>query len=44
MLLDFDLYKTNDVHKTVKNTIMMIDCFSLQYKSPVKYKTELLFN
>ena len=48
MIVDFELYKTDDVHKTVKDYIYYYNnkrlAYSLQYKSPVQYRTELSFN
>ena len=48
MAIDFNLYKTDDVHKTVKEYINYYNndrlAYSLQYKSPVQYRTELSFN
>ena len=48
MIIDFNLYKTDDVHKTVKDYIYYYNnerlAYSLQYKSPVQYRTELSFN
>ena len=45
--IDFDLYKTDDVHKTVKEYIKYYNkeglAYSLQYKSPVQYRTELQY-
>ena len=47
MIVDFNLYKTDDVHKTVKEYIKYYNnerlAYSLQYKSPVQYRTELSF-
>ena len=34
---DFNLYKTNDIHKTNNERL----AYSLKYKSPVQYRTEL---
>ena len=43
-----NLYKTDDVHKTIKDYIKYYNnerlAYSLQYKSPVQYRTELSFN
>lgn len=48
MAIDFNLYKTNDIHKTVKEYIKYYNnerlAYSLQYKSPVQYRTELSFD
>ena len=48
MIIDFNLSKTDDVHKTVKEYINYYNnerlAYSLQYKSPVQYRTELSFN
>ena len=48
MVVDFNLYKTDDVHKTIKDYIKYYNnerlAYSLQYKSPVQYRTELSFN
>ena len=47
MAIDFNLYKTDDVHKTVKEYIKYYNnerlAYSLQYKSPVQYRTELSY-
>ena len=47
MVIDFNLYKTDDVHKTVKDYVHYYNndrlAYSLQYKSPVQYRTELSF-
>ena len=47
MKLDFNLYNTIDVQKTVKEYIEYYNnerlAYSLQYKSPVQYRTELQF-
>ena len=47
MIVDFELYKTDDVHKTVKDYVYYYNndrlAYSLQYKSPVQYRTELSF-
>lgn len=44
---DFNLYKTNDIHKTIKEYIHYFNndrlAYSLKYKSPVQYRTELSF-
>ena len=48
LVIDFNLYKTDDVHKTIKDYIKYYNnerlAYSLQYKSPVQYRTELSFN
>ena len=48
MAVDYNLYKTDDVYKTVKEYIKYYNnerlAYSLQYKSPVQYRTELSFN
>ena len=48
MIVDFNLYETNDVHKTVRDYIKYYNndrlAYSLNYKSPVQYRTELSFN
>jgi predicted transcriptional regulator len=48
MIVDFNLSKTDDVHKTVKEYINYYNnerlAYSLKYKSPVQYRTELSFN
>ena len=48
LVVDFNLYKTDDVHKTIKDYIKYYNnerlAYSLQYKSPVQYRTELSFN
>ena len=48
MAVDINLYKTDDVHKAVKDYIKYYNnerlANSLQYKSPVQYRTELSFN
>ncbi len=47
MIVDFNLYKTDDVHKTVREYIEYYNnerlAFSLQYKSPVQYRIELRY-
>ena len=47
MIIDFNLSKTDDVHKTVKEYINYYNnerlAYSLKYKSPVQYRTELSF-
>lgn len=44
---DFNLYSTNDIHKTIKDYIYYFNnerlAYSLNYKSPVQYRTELSF-
>lgn len=44
---DFNLYKTNDIHKTINEYIHYFNnerlAYSLKYKSPVQYRTELSF-
>ena len=48
MAVDFNLYKTDDIHKTVKKFMKYYNnerlAYSSQYKSPVQYRTELSFN
>ncbi len=48
MIIDFNLYKTDDVDKIVKEYIKYYNnerlAYSLKYKSPVQYRTELSFN
>lgn len=45
--IDFNLYKTKDIHKTIKEYIHYFNherlAYSLNYKSPVQYRTELSF-
>jgi len=47
MIVDFNLYKTDDVYKTVNDYIKYYNnerlAYSLQYKSPVQYRTEQSF-
>ncbi len=47
MVKDFNLYKTKDVQKTVKDYIYYFNnerlAYSLNYKSPIQYRTELSF-
>lgn len=47
MVTDFNLYTTDDVYKTVNEYIKYYNnnrkAYSLQYKSPVQYRTELNF-
>ena len=44
---DFNLYKTTDIRKTIKEFIYYFNnerlAYSLNYKSPVQYRTELYF-
>ena len=48
LAIDFNLYKTDNIHKTINKYIKYYNndrlAFSLQYKSPVQYRTELSFN
>ena len=48
LAIDFNLYKTNNIHKTINEYINYYNnerlAYSLQYKSPVQYRTELSFN
>ena len=48
LVCDFNLYKTKDIHKTIKDYIYYFNnerlSYSLNYKSPVQYRTELSFN
>ena len=48
LAIDFTLYKTNNIHKTINEYIKYYNnerlAYSLQYKSPVQYRTELSFN
>lgn len=48
LAIDFNLYKTNNIHKTINEYIKYYNndrlAYSLQYKSPVQYRTELAFN
>ncbi len=45
--IDFNLYRTKDIHKTIKEYIHYFNndrlAYSLKYKSPVQYRTELSF-
>ena len=48
MIVDYNLYKCTDVHKTVKDYIKYFNnerlSYSLNYKSPIQYRTELGFS
>ena len=47
LAIDFNLYRTNDVHKTIQDYIHYFNnerlSYSLNYKSPVQYRTDLSF-
>ncbi len=47
MIVDFNLYKIDDVYKTVNDYIKYYNnerlTYSLQYKSPVQYRIEQSF-
>ena len=47
LAIDFNLYKTDNIQKTINEYIKYYNnerlAYSLQYKSPVQYRTELSF-